>query len=178
MNAITIIDGYNAVHRVPAWAEALERSLEEGRDALLRYCSRWMAQRGDVWLFYVVFDGDSSVPHSQTSYGEGVRVIFTPSAELADDRILRIVREWGDTARYTVVSDDNYVKRVARQHGAALQTVDAFSKVLTGMGAGGRRTTRGRGDAGDEGNDKALSPAEEQSINASLRREWGLDEKE
>jgi predicted RNA-binding protein with PIN domain len=174
MKTITIIDGYNAVHRVPAWAEALESSLEEGREALLRYCSRWMRQRGDVWLFYVVFDGDSSVPHSQTSYGEGVRVIFTPSAELADDRILQIVREWGDTARYTVVSDDNYVKRVARQHGAALQSVDAFADVLDGTGASGRRTTKARGDAGQAADDKTLSPAEEESINASLRREWGL----
>lgn len=177
MNSITIIDGYNAIHRVPAWAQALEQSLEDGREALLRYCSRWMQRRGDVWLFYVVFDGDSRVPYSQTSYGSGVRVIFTPTSELADDRILKIVREWGDSARYTVVSDDNYVKRVAKQHGAVLQSVRQFANVLTD-GGGGARSGRRSGASGraSDGDDKALSAAEEHSITAALRREWGLDE--
>jgi hypothetical protein len=63
---------------------------------------------------------------------------------------------------------------VARQHGAALQSVDAFAEVLDGTGASGRRTTKRQGAAGAAADDKTLSPAEEESINASLRREWGL----
>jgi len=56
-----VVDGYNVIHRVGRFKQQMERSLEAGRIALLRYCSEWRARRRDVDQFYVVFDGDSSV---------------------------------------------------------------------------------------------------------------------
>ena len=93
---IIIIDGYNVVHRIPRWAEQLDASLERGREALLIYCRRWMQTRGDVWLFVVVFDGDSEVTAAHSSAGPGVRVLYTQTGETADDRILELTVAQGE----------------------------------------------------------------------------------
>ena len=79
---IMILDGYNLLHRLPHWAKRLDESLEQGREALLGYCRRWMSTRGDVWLFCVVFDGDSSVSGGLRSAGKGIRICdfdFSPT---------------------------------------------------------------------------------------------------
>jgi len=128
---IIIIDGYNAMHRIPLWKRSMDRSLEEGRAVLLRYCGRWIMTRGDVWVFYVVFDGESGVGCSRSQAGQGVRVVFTRTREDADDRILDIIKEYAERFNCAVVSDDNYVRSGARRLGAGVMPVTEFAGVLS-----------------------------------------------
>lgn len=171
-----ILDAYNILHRLPAWRPLLEESLEGARETLLNYCRRWMMQRGDVWLFVVVFDGDSSVVGGYSSAGPGVRVVYSPSGQAADDRILEIIREFGDRFEYVVVSDDRYVAGKAVQMGASAMTSTAFGTVLGGKGAGTAATGQGRGTGrharprADE--DDTLPPQTANDITESLRRVW------
>jgi predicted RNA-binding protein with PIN domain len=165
---IMILDAYNILHRHPVWAPLLERSLEEARDALLAYCRRWTQSRGDVWLFIAVFDGDSGVVGGQRSAGQGVRVVYSATGESADDRILKILHEFGDDFDYVVVSDDREVMQRAKLLGADLMSASDFGSFLS--------TQRGRGGKGRKAkplSDDALPPHEAKAITDSLRRLWG-----
>jgi len=183
-NRIVIIDGYNVLHRMPRWKAQLEVSLERGREALLAYCRHWMQARGDVWLFCVVFDGDSSVTASHTSSGPGVRVVYSRTGETADDRILEIVHEFGGRCHYVVVSDDRYVSDSARRMSAELMSAEAFASVLAPKteGTHPRTKQRGRGRSVSDDVDPAsadnsagkLSACDAKLITDSLRREWNV----
>lgn len=182
---IVIIDGYNAIHGVPRWEAQLDVSLERGREALLAYCRRWMQTRGDVWLFYVVFDGDSTVQASHSSSGSGIRVVYTATGMTADDRILNIVREFGERCCYVVVSNDRYVTDNARLLSAEILTVESFAATLTSRSpSGGHRGAKQRGRGGHLSDDVdcaardntagKVSPHDAKRITESLRREWNV----
>jgi predicted RNA-binding protein with PIN domain len=165
---IMVLDAYNILHRIPHWAAALEESLEMGRQQLLRFCQRWIADRGDVWLFCVVFDGDSQVVGGRMSAGPGVRMFFSRTGESADDRLLEIIDEYGPAFRYTVVSDDRYVQEKARLLGADLMGCRAFSNTFSKT-EGDRRKRRERRAGADT---KKLDGASAARITEELRRLW------
>jgi predicted RNA-binding protein with PIN domain len=181
---IIIIDGYNVIHRVSRWVQHLDASLEQGREVLLSYCRRWMQTRGDVWLFYVVFDGNSGVTASHSSSGPGIRVVYSHTGETADDRILDIVREFGEQCDYVVVSDDRYVSGNAKRMSSEIMSADAFASVLSAKsdGATHPRKQRGRGkrlsgDVDDASHDNTagkISVHDAKIVTDSLRREWNV----
>ena len=181
---IYIIDGYNVIHRVPRWEKHLNASLERGRDVLLSYCRRWMQTRGDVWMFYVVFDGDCAVTASHTSSGPGIRVVYTRTGETADDRILDIMKEFGEGHNYVAVSDDRYVSGHAQLLSAEAMSARAFASVLEPEAGRPQpqRKQRGRGGKGSQDVDPTsrdntagkVSPRDAKLITDSLRREWNV----
>jgi predicted RNA-binding protein with PIN domain len=180
---IYIIDGYNVIHRVPRWEAHLNASLEQGREALLSYCRRWMQTRGDVWLFYVVFDGDCAVTSSHTSSGPGIRVVYTRTGETADDRMLDIMREFGEGCDYVAVSDDRYVSSNAKLLSAETLSARDFAEALSPESkAAPRKKQRGRGGKASRDVDPTsrdntagkVSPHDAKIITDSLRREWNV----
>ncbi len=164
---VMVLDGYNVLHRLPRWKRQMEQSLEQGREALLGYCRRWMGSRRDVWLFCVVFDGDSAVVGGQSAGGAGIRVFFSRSGQTADDRLLHIIEEFGPAFAYTVVSDDRYVQEKARLLGADIVSCRAFATKLDVVGAVQRRTQQRMEE------EQKVSPSEAAQITAELRRLWG-----
>ncbi|MFU8780823.1 MAG: NYN domain-containing protein [Kiritimatiellia bacterium] len=167
---IMVLDAYNILHRVPRWTGVLEQSLESGREQLLGYCRRWMAERGDVWLFCVVFDGDSGVTGGLRSAGAGVRVFFSRSGQTADDRLLAILEEFGPSFVYTVVSDDHYVRDKARVLGASVLSCRVFSDTLQVIEAA--RASRSRRHSGSAADGAKVSPDAAARITDELRRLW------
>jgi predicted RNA-binding protein with PIN domain len=167
---ILILDAYNILHRIPRWSAVLEVSLEQGREQLLGYCRRWMQSRGDVWLFCVVFDGDSGVSGGLRSAGAGIRVFFSRSGQTADDRLLAILDEFGPAFAYTVVSDDHYVRDKARLLGASVCDCKSFAGTLDAVDAG--RSQRGARGSGSAGDDRKVRPDDAARITDELRRLW------
>lgn len=163
-----ILDGYNVIHRVPAFRAQLARSADAGRRALLAYCAEWMALRRDVSLFLVVMDGGPDPAGGQGGVSPGVRVIYSKRGQTADDRIHSLLQEWTEAARCVVVSDDGEVARRAKQVGAAeAMSAQAFAEVL-------RRRAGGAGQGGDEDASKSdLTPGQAKAITDELRRLWG-----
>jgi len=163
-----IIDGYNAIHRIPAWEQIMDAELARAREALCSYCAEWLSSRRDAEKFIVVFDGDSSVsPFSNDSY-RGVRIIYTDSGETADSRIISLVEEMGSPGDAVVVSDDGEVMKRCGMAGAEITSVRKFVGVL--------RTSKDFGGA-SKGSDEAdgLTPAERNKITNDLKREWGIE---
>jgi len=166
---IMILDAYNILHRVPRWSGMLEESLELAREQVLGYCRRWMSSRGDVWLFCVVFDGDSGVGGGLRSAGSGIRVFFSRSGQTADDRLLAILDEFGPQFRYTVVSDDHYVRDKARLLGADLSDCASFADKLDHVERA--RGVRNRRRGGGQDREK-VAPRDAAQITEELRRLW------
>jgi predicted RNA-binding protein with PIN domain len=161
---IVIVDGYNVVHRVPAFRQHLDRGLRSAREALVRYCREWVGRRGDVRQFWVVFDGDSSVLGEGGQPASGVRIMYSESRETADEYIMGLVDEVGRYSRFVVVSDDRRVVEGAKARGASV------------MSAADLYETLWRPDASDdETADKNLSPSDRKAIDDSLKRAWGIE---
>jgi predicted RNA-binding protein with PIN domain len=118
-----LIDGYNLLHK----SGGAGRSLEEARERLL---IRLAGLTGKGHRVTVVFDnqGRPAGPGGTGARIPGLKTVFAP---VADDYIIKMVRE-SDTPRdITVVSSDREVTGVSRQLGA--QVVDAvdFARRLT-----------------------------------------------
>ena len=135
----TILDGYNVIHAVPELARPLDRSLQAGREALMRFCQEYQARRGDAGRLYIVFDGrgGDEFGASTQRYGR-VTVVFAQKPEEADKRILKVIEAQGRT-RCVVVSNDNEVANNARAFGARVISAQAFYKPT--RPSGGTSTT-------------------------------------
>lgn len=170
---VVIVDGYNVIHRVPEFRSRLDDSLEQGREAILSYCANWMAERRDVAQFYLVFDGSSlaggPMPDRVSS---SLQVVFTRSKELADDRILDLVRAEHAPREVTVVSDDRYVSGSARALGAQIMSAAEFHSIRS------RKRPRTSIGSGDTCAKTGLSPADIGRINADLLRELNIPKKD
>ncbi|MDD4869971.1 MAG: NYN domain-containing protein [Kiritimatiellae bacterium] len=164
---IAIIDGYNVIHRITELKKRLDISLASARKGLIEYCLRYLSVKGDFSEFLIVFDGDSSVMPWTGMGGYGVRVIFTPTKEDADDRILALVRDCGRETDCIVISSDNYVSGNSKRHGAETMTVSSFVRLVTAARKGQLRQN-------DTNHSRGLSPVQERQINESLKKEWGL----
>jgi predicted RNA-binding protein with PIN domain len=123
-----ILDGYNVIHAVPELARHADRSLQAGREALVRFCQAFQARRGEAGKLYIVFDGrrDEEWGVSEQSHGR-VTVVFARKPEEADKRILKVIEAQG-RGRCVVVSNDNEVANNARAFGARVISVQAFSR--------------------------------------------------
>ncbi len=165
---IIVVDGYNVIYRVARFKAQLDRSLEAGREALLRYCSEWKTRRRDVDRFYVVFDGDSSVTGSErTASAPGVKALYSKSGETADRRIHRMLNQAERNEHFTVVSDDNEVRTSARIHHMASMSAAEFSAMAQGK-------ARDKRSAQQSDIEPPLSPKAVKAINDELRDLWDV----
>lgn len=121
-----VLDGYNVIHAVPELARQLDRSLEAARDALVSLCREYRAARGDIEELYVIFDGNEAYAGGLRGERGGVRVLFTPRHEEADERILQLIRADAGHSRFVIVSNDTYIFNNARVHGARVIPVQEF----------------------------------------------------
>jgi uncharacterized protein len=165
---IVVVDGYNAIYRLPELEPVCRRSLEAAREALLRSCREFKSRRKDITALFVVFDGDSSVTPSEYGVRPGVRAVFTRTGETADARIVELVRSGeGPRADYTVVSDDGEVARACRSLGATVQSPGTF------FGSVRKRAPAAAPDAGVDRKDR-LTPGEKRQITEELAKALGL----
>jgi predicted RNA-binding protein with PIN domain len=162
---IMIVDGYNVIHKIPAWEAKLDTDLQGARQCLLSYCGTWMATRKDIWLFYVVFDGSSDVIVDHGQPARGVRPVFTQTGETADSRIIAIVKERSEDCKTVVVSEDREVIGHSKHYGAKAMNVAEFYKVAKG---------RRGGTSGSEVGDKTgLTSTQQKMISDDLEKLWG-----
>ena len=121
MQKTFIIDGYNAIHKIPELEARLGKSLESARTALAMEISGWRRRYANAKI-YIVFDGrDEHIFDSSRTKICGIDCIFTRSNESADDRIINIVRGSKDSSAITVISDDNMVRNSCKAHRAQVK---------------------------------------------------------
>jgi predicted RNA-binding protein with PIN domain len=113
-----LVDGYNVIRRLPHLRAAEQRSLADGRAALLD----WLVPhfRGTRHRLVVVFDGDGPAETTQPlRCGAGSQQIFTRRGENADMVIVRrAVAERAAGNQVEVYTDDVAVLMTSAGYGA------------------------------------------------------------
>ncbi|MCQ9207490.1 MAG: NYN domain-containing protein [Omnitrophica bacterium] len=126
-----IVDGYNAIHKIPEMSNELDKSLSAARTALAMHMASWRG-KGMYSRALIAFDGQDSVMKGSSQVKLcGIDCVFARTREKADNLIIRMVRDAKDASKITVVSDDNYVRNNSRAHGAEVKSV-AFLRSPTG----------------------------------------------
>ena len=137
MNAQHIlVDGYNAIFRLPGLRELGRRDLERAREELVRRLAE--ALSGSPSKVTVVFDGnqvEAGARGKRASRSGKVAVLFSAPGETADQRIQRLIEAGrsatkGGQANYRVVSSDRELAGRARLWGAEVVTCEAFMRDL------------------------------------------------
>ncbi len=119
-----IVDGYNAIRRLPAFDAAA--SLTESRQRLCAYLEGRRPHGSVRNKVTVVFDGSARV-------GPAVRApwpfdVLYSVGESADDVIRRLVREARQPKNCVVVTDDKGLASAVKKSGAAVAPVEDFFK--------------------------------------------------
>ena len=186
-----LLDGYNVIHRSPAFDPKDLGDLAAAREKLVNLLSWAMGSEGDA-SFVLVFDGANVGAAARRSAGSGGRVDvrFSKPPQTADDLIKALVEEWSDSRDVTVVTSDLEVAQHARTHGASVVLSDLFgaslfrermetkiqeaaerSAVRPGAKRAGGAKKRGRGTAASptaEGSDAETKPG----MTKKEREEW------
>ncbi len=125
MNPQYIIDGYNVIHNVPRLRDALNQSLEHGRNMLVSLVRAY--QSSHRTKMSLVFDGDEiGGASNEFTSTKWLKVIYSKPPEKADPLIKRMIRKTPNKKSLFVVSADNEIIQSARQHGAHVLSPDEF----------------------------------------------------
>jgi predicted RNA-binding protein with PIN domain len=160
-----IIDGYNLIHRIPAFRALLQKDLNASRSAVIAYCAQWMCERRDVGSFIVVFDGDPSVS-APVNAPPRIRVIFSRTRQGADEQIKALIQAAIRPADCTVVTDDREILQATQRHGAKSLSPRDFHAA-----ARGHRKVPGPNGSEEK---NGLTPAQRSRIDDELADAWGL----
>jgi len=122
-----IIDGYNLLRHIQGLNRLACKDLKGAREQLLKRLESYRRAKGHS--FEVVFDawrGDS-LRQQEERFG-GIKVIYSPSGQKADEVIKEIARTYGNGI--VVVTSDHEVADFASAHGSPVITAGEFEKKL------------------------------------------------
>ena len=119
---VLIIDGYNAIHKIPEVEDLLDDSLEEARSRITALAKVYQRRSGGIAEVYVVFDGRDE--YRGLSFNKPNQV-FSRTGE-GDKKVIRMAQEKSGQYHVIVVSDDNYVGNSSRAAGATVISVNKF----------------------------------------------------
>ena len=127
MKAI-VIDGYNAIHKIPSLRKQLDISLYNARSEITKLGLEYKRLTGGVAKVVVVFDGQDRYAINTVWKKEETHV-FSKTGK-GDQEIIRVIRSLADRYDVIVVTDDNYVRNNARAHNAGVIAVKDFMQKL------------------------------------------------
>ncbi len=112
-----IVDGYNVINSDVQLAHAQRSSLDLARRGLIARLGQAQPLRHDEVT--VVFDGwRSGAAHQSATRVQGIRVVYSPLGERADEVIKRLVSQAADPSSVVVVSNDRELRVHAGESGA------------------------------------------------------------
>jgi predicted RNA-binding protein with PIN domain len=121
-----IVDGYNAIHKIPELDSLMDESLEEARRAVTDMAREYQRRTGGVSEVHVVFDGRDE--YRAFSFDRPNQV-FSKTGE-GDRKVIRLAQDKSDKFHVIVVSDDNRVGNSCRAAGATVIPVSKFYDVV------------------------------------------------
>lgn len=117
-----IVDGYNLIRQSDTFRQFEKKSLEEGRNALLRSLAGYRKLRGH--RITVVFDGwVAGSPKEERDLAGGVEIIYSRLGEKADEVIKRLLAK-GDEEILVVSSDREIVVFATRRGKSAIASAE------------------------------------------------------
>jgi predicted RNA-binding protein with PIN domain len=128
-----IVDGYNLIRQSDTFRQAERKSLEEGRNALIRSLAGYRKLRGH--RITVVFDGwVGGSPLEERDLAGGVEIVYSRLGEKADEVIKRLLAK-GDEEVLVVTSDREIAVFAVRRGKSAIASAE-FDERLEQVAAG------------------------------------------
>ena len=123
---VLIVDGYNAIHKIPEIDDLLDESLEDARNAITDMAKTYQRRQGGIAEVHVVFDGrDEYRGRSLNSPNQ----VFSGTGD-GDMSIIRMAQNKSGKFHVIVVSDDNRVGNSCRTAGATVISVKKFYEFI------------------------------------------------
>ena len=123
---VLIVDGYNAIHKIPEIDDSLDGSLEEARSRITDLAKEYKRKDGGIAEVYVVFDGKDE--YRELSFDKPNQ-IFSKTGE-GDRKVIRLAQEKSDVFHVIVASDDNRVGNSCRAAGATVISIRKFYEFI------------------------------------------------
>ncbi|MDD5168839.1 MAG: NYN domain-containing protein [Syntrophales bacterium] len=147
-----IIDGYNLIRQSDSLRRFERSSLEEGRNALIRFIMPY--RHRTQHRITVVFDGwKTGSPMEERDRDGSIDIIYSRRGRLADDVIKELAEKSGEEI-IVVTSDRNIASFVERHSGTAISSHDFEAIVNEKIGAASpgnaAREEREDGDDSDD----------------------------
>ena len=122
-----IVDGYNLIRQSATFRQSERKSLEEGRNALIRSLAIYRTLRGH--RITVVFDGwIGGSPREERDLAFGMEIIYSRLGEKADEVIKRMVEKGSE--EILVVTSDREIAVFATRRGKSAIASAAFDDLL------------------------------------------------
>jgi predicted RNA-binding protein with PIN domain len=125
-----LIDGHNLIGR----SKMLSLQDPDDEEKLVRLLRSYQAGTGKA--ITVVFDPGGEFALSWSGRFGGVEVVFAPHGSSADALIARRVRQSREPVSWLVVTSDRELAEAVMQHGARVQSAEAFCAELGGARGG------------------------------------------
>jgi predicted RNA-binding protein with PIN domain len=130
-----IVDGYNLIRQSDTFRHSEMKSLEEGRNALIRSLAGYRKLRGH--RITVVFDGwEGGSPREERDLAFGVEIIYSRLGEKADEVIKRLLKTGSE--EILVVTSDREIAAFAERRGKTAIASPEFAARLDRIAAGDR----------------------------------------
>ena len=123
---VLIVDGYNAIHKIPEIDDLLDESLEDARNAITDLAGEYKRCDGGIAEVHVVFDGKTE--YADLSFSKPHQV-FSETGD-GDRKIIRLAQDKLKRFHVVVVSDDNRVGNSCRAAGATVISVKKFYEFI------------------------------------------------
>ena len=128
-----IVDGYNLIRQSDTFRHSERKSLEEGRNALIRSLAVYRKIRGH--RVTVVFDGwEGGSPTEERDLAGGVEILYSRLGEKADEVIKRLLGKGSE--EILVVTSDREIAVFATRRGKTAIASAAFDALLERSAAG------------------------------------------
>ena len=125
MNPYYIIDGYNLIHKIPKFKNAIEQSLEHSRNSLISFLRAYQSSKNvNVTL---VFDGDNvGYTGAAELSTKRLKIIYSNSPEKADPLIKRLILKVKNKKALILVSADNDLINFCKTQGGQVISPEMF----------------------------------------------------
>jgi predicted RNA-binding protein with PIN domain len=146
-----IVDGYNLIRQSGTFRHSEMKSLEEGRNALIRSLVGYRQLRGH--RITVVFDGwVGGSPTEERALAGGVEIIYSRLGEKADEVIKRLLGKGSE--EILVVTSDREIVTFAARRGKTAVASAAFDALLEQSAAGSFAADASGAENGDDDDDR------------------------
>jgi len=124
-----IIDGYNLIRQSEQLRRAERLTLEEGRQALLRFLIPYRERKGH--RLTVVFDGwEGGSAQEERDRAGGIDILYSRRGEKADEVIKRLAERSSD--ELVVVTSDRDIGNFVERCGGTVVASPTFAAIVTG----------------------------------------------
>jgi hypothetical protein len=145
------VDGYNLIRQSDTFRQSERKSLEEGRNALIRSLAGYRKLRGH--RITVVFDGwVGGSPIEERDRAGGVEIIYSRLGEKADEVIKRLLAK-GDEEILVVTSDREIATFATRRGRTAIASAE-FDALLERSAVGSSPADVPGATEGDDDDDR------------------------